>query len=679
MLTNQKLSRRTVLRATAAGAAGAFSATTLQPWARFALAQETPGASLIGQLEGPTFITDPELFPTEFNEAPQLAELVAAGELPPVAERIGLDPLVVEPLEAIGTYGGTWHRGFTGPGDKWNGYRTSGYDMPLGWAVNGQEVIPNIAKGWEFSEDGRSLDLFLRRGMRWSDGAPFTADDFVFWYEDMFLNDELLPVKTLSMMLNRKPGRMSKIDETTVRFEFDDPYFLLTDRLAGGGQAVDGLNGHGFYAPAHYLKQFHPKYASEADLAREIEAAGVDNWVVLLKAKNDWALNPDLPVVTAWKTTSPINTPTWRLERNPYSIWVDTAGNQLPYLDEVEMSLAENIEVINLRAIAGDYEFMARHIDIAKLPIILENQESSDYTVYLDTGDYGADVQFTVNQSYELDAEVGQWLATADFRRALSLGIEREQINETFFLGTGVSGSCVPSDDNRYNPGPEYRTLWSVYDPDQANQLLDGLGLTERDGEGFRQRLDGGGRLRIEAVTTSGQFLPFTQIVEVIGQQWRDIGIELIIREVERGLSDTMVAANEVQMYVWNNDGSENLFISPKGVIPRGADPMGPLYGIWYSSNGEDGKEPPEHIRLALEKFDRAYTAPVEERTQLGKELWANAADQVYAIGVVGLSAASMGVRLVKNFVGNNPARQYSSPATRNPGISCPPTFFYKQ
>jgi len=677
MSLTSKLSRRTMLQATATGIAGSLGAQFYLP-SVFAQG-DAPGASLIGDLEGPVIVSDPGLIPTEFQEAPQLAELVAKGELPPVADRLGLDPLVIDPLHEIGTYGGTWNRGFTGAGDKWNGYRAAGYDMLLARATNGQDVVPNIAKGWEFSEDGRTIDVFLRRGMHWSDGAPFTADDFVFWYEEMFLNDELMPVKTVSMVLNRVPGRVSKIDEVTVRFEFDEPYFLFTDFLAGGGQAVDGLNAHGFYAPAHYLKQFHPNFADATSLDQAIAEAGVDNWAVLLKLKNDWAINPELPVLTAWKTVSPINTPTWTLERNPYSIWVDSAGNQLPYLDDIQMVLAENIEVINLRAIAGDYDFQARHIDIAKLPIILENRELSDYTVYLDTGDYGSDVAFTINQAYDIDPEVGSWLATTDFRRALSLGIERDQINETFFLGTGTSGSPVPSEENRYNPGPEFRTLWATYDPEQANQLLDGLGLTEKDGDGFRQRLDGQGRLRVEAVTISGQFLPFTQICEVIAEHWREIGIELIIREVERGLSDTMVGANEVQMYVWNNDGSENVFVSPKAVIARGLDPMGPPYGLWYSSNGTEGLEPPDHLREAMEKFDRAYVAPVEERTQLAKELWANAADQVYAIGVVGLSAASMGIRIVKNDIGNVPARQYNSPASRNPGISCPPTFFIKE
>lgn len=641
------------------------------------------GASLIGEIEGPTIVTDPSKWPKTFNEAPQLAELVKQGKLPPVAERIGQDPIVVQPLHEIGRYGGTWHRGFTGPGDKWNGYRAAGMDTLIGWHYTAAKQVPNIAKSWEFSDDGRVLTLHLRRGMKWSDGEPFTADDFVFWFEDMYGNDELMPVKPVDMSINGNPGRLEKIDDYTIRFVFPDPYFLLVDKLAGagplGGQAVMGLSANGTYAPAHYLKQFHPKYADPAELDRLVQEAGVDNWVTLFKQKNDWTLNPDLPVITPWKTVSPINSTTWRLERNPYSIWVDTEGNQLPYIDEIVMTLAENLEVLNLRAIAGEYDFQARHIDLSKLPVFLENQEKGNYRVYLDLGDYGSDMCIYINQSYEADSEIGKWLRTADFRRALSLGIDRDQLNETFWLGTGTPGSPVPSETNRYNPGPEYRTLWHTYDPEKANAMLDRLGLDQRDSEGFRQRTDGKGRLRLEIITNGGQFIQFTQIAEVIAQQWREIGIELIVREVERSLSDTIINANEHQLYAWNNDGSEDVFQSPKCVIPRAGDPIGPLYGLWYATNGREGKEPPPPLRAAIEKFRQGFVAPEEERIRIGKELWADAVDQVNAIGIVGLSAASQGVRIVKNSMGNVPARQYNSPIVKNPCISCPPTFFFRE
>jgi peptide/nickel transport system substrate-binding protein len=360
------------------------------------------GSALIGKLEGPEVMIDPARFPTTFNEAPQLTELVKAGKLPPVATRIGQDPLVIKPVHEIGKYGGTWRRGFTGPADFANGYRCcSGTDHILFWDHTGDKVVPNIAKGWEMSDGGRTLTLHLRRGMKWSDGQPFTADDFLFWFEDMYQNKELVPTPSSTMMTNGKPGELVKVDPYTVQFKFPDPYYLLPDVLAGtthlGGQAWQGLYGMGGYAPAHYLKQFHPKYVAREELDKKIKEVKFDNWVVLFKFKNDWALNPDLPVVTPWKTTTPINTPTWTLERNPYSIWVDTAGNQLPYIDKVVMTLAENLEVLNLRAIAGEYDFQERHVDLGKVPVFLDNQQRGGYKLYLDPGDYGGDMIIKFN------------------------------------------------------------------------------------------------------------------------------------------------------------------------------------------------------------------------------------------------------------------------------------------
>jgi peptide/nickel transport system substrate-binding protein len=371
------------------------------------------GTSLIGKLEGPAVVTDPAQFPKSFKEAPQLAELVKAGKLPPAAERIGQDPLVLKPVHSVGKYGGTWRRGFTGPADFWNGYRCcSGPDTLLFWDYTGDTPVPNIAKGWELQDGGRTLILHLRRGMKWSDGHPFTADDFLFWYEDMYSNKELVPLPSSVMMINGKPGELSKVDAYTVMFKFPEPYYMLPDVLAGstplGGQAHQGLYGMGGYAPAHYLKPFHPKYASKDDLDKMVKESKFDNWVRLFLFKNDWALNPELPVLSPWKTVTPINTPTWTLERNPYSIWVDTAGNQLPYIDRVVLTLAENLEVLNLRAIAGEYDLQERHVDLGKVPVILENQQRGGYKLSLDPGDYGGDMIIKFNLSYEADAELAK-------------------------------------------------------------------------------------------------------------------------------------------------------------------------------------------------------------------------------------------------------------------------------
>jgi peptide/nickel transport system substrate-binding protein len=652
-----------------------------------ALAQSGGKGTLVGKLEGPEVVADPAKAPKRLKEAPQLAELVKAGKLPPVAERIGQDPLVIKPLQEIGKYGGTWRAGFTGPADFWNGYRCcSGPDNLLFWDYTGDKVTPNIAKGWEMQDGGRTLILHLRRGMKWSDGRPFTADDFTFWFEDIYRNKDLVPTPAAAMSINGKPGEVQKVDTYTVKFKFPDPYYLLPDVLAGstqlGGQAHQGLNGMGGYAPAHYLKQFHPKYVSKDDLDKKVKDAKFDNWVRLFLFKNDWALNQELPVLTPWKTVTPINTPTWTLERNPYSVFVDTDGNQLPYIDRVVLTLAENLEVINLRAIAGEYDFQARHLDLGKVPVFLENQAKGGYKLSLDPGDYGGDMIIKFNLSYEADPEIAKWMNTTDFRRALSLGIDRDQINETFWLGTGTPSSVVPADSNKYNPGPEYRKLWSTLDVKKANEMLDKVGLGKKDAEGYRLRTDGKGRLRIEIMTLGGQFLQFTQISEMIREQWKKIGIDLTVQEVERSLAFKRTAANEQQLGAWNNDGSEHLFTFPNHVFPfdlSGVATSGPLYGKWFQSSGTQGKEPPARLRELMEKWRKAFGVPEKERIQLGKEVWKIAAEEVYIIGVIGMGPASMGVRVAKTNMGNVPSRQYNSPDGKTPTISRPVTFFWKK
>ncbi|HYL81127.1 MAG TPA: ABC transporter substrate-binding protein, partial [Candidatus Acidoferrum sp.] len=335
-------------------------------------AQPKMGAQLIGKLEGPELVLDPAKWPRKFGEAPILAELVKAGKLPPVDQRLPEEPMVIKPLHSIGRYGGTWRRAFTGPGDAENGNRIVSTDKILFWDYTGTKIAPCVAKDWKISDDGKVISITLRKGMRWSDGQPFTADDFVFWYEDVYLNKDLQPTPDPFFTVNGKPGTLRKRDDLTVVFEFPDSNYLFLDILAGstsmgGGQATQQFNGRtmGAYMPAHYLKQFHPKYTAKEELDKKVKAAGFDGWVSLIKNRWDWRLNGELPVLGPWKTTGPINTPTWVLERNPYYYAVDTQGNQLPYIDRISMGLAENLEVVNLRAVAGQYDLQERHTALA--------------------------------------------------------------------------------------------------------------------------------------------------------------------------------------------------------------------------------------------------------------------------------------------------------------------------
>jgi peptide/nickel transport system substrate-binding protein len=405
--------------------------------------------------------------------------------------------------------------------------------------------------------------------------------------------------------------------------------------------------------------------------------AGFDNWVNLFKDRNTWAANPDLPVLTPWKTVNPITTDNWVLERNPYYFGVDSEGNQLPYIDRISLTLAENLEVLNLRAIAGEYDYQERHLSLANLPVFLENQETGNYTVHLDPAQHGADGAFMFNQSYEADPEIAKWLQNVEFRRALSLGVDRDSINEIIFLGIGVPGSAVVAETSPFNPGPEYRDLWATYDPDQANALLDSIGLTERDAEGFRLRTDNGERLVIELPTIPA-FIQFTQLAELVKEDWAEIGIFANVVEQERTLVEQKRAANELQVFVWQNDGTDELYLYPYHALPiNETSGVGPGFGIWYSTNGEQGVEPPANVKAVLDLFSQGLAATPEERITIGQEIWSIITDEVWTMGTVGQSGAFMGVRVVKNNMGNIPSRLFNIQAGQTPAITRPATFYY--
>lgn len=675
----------------AALASGAMALTTLSPTAALVAqaGEQKIGAQLIGKLEGPELVLDPAKWPKKFGEAPMLAELVKAGKLPPVEKRIPEEPMVVKPLHSTGKYGGTWRRGFTGPGDGENGNRIVSTDKILFWDYTGTKVMPCLAKDWKVSDDGRVIAITLRKGHKWSDGQPFTADDFVFWYEDVYMNKDIQPNPHPDFMVNGKPGRLTKRDDYTIVFEFPEPNYLFVDILAGstamgGGQATQQffLRTMGAYMPAHYIKQFLPKYSSRDEVDRKAKAAGFDGWLSYAKNRWDWRLNTEVPTLGPWKTVMPANTPTWGLERNAFYYGVDTEGNQLPYIDKINMGLAENLEVLNLRAVAGQYDLQERHTAMSKIPVFLENRAKGNYDVRLDPALNGSDATLQINHAYEADPEIAKWLHTRDFRRALSLGIERDQLNETFWLGIGVAGSVIPSESSPYSPGAEWRKKWSTYNPKQANELLDKIGLTKKDGEGYRLRTDGKGRLRIELQTSAGAFIPHTQIAEMIKEHWKKIGIQADTKELERNLFFTKIKGNEHQIAIWANDGTEVLYLFPRHALP--VDPVEALMGHpiadWFASNGTAGKAPkdPEMLK-ALEMFRSAGSKKTaQERYKVAQEIFKIIVDNQFSIGTVGQSPATMGVRIVNRKLGNIPARQVNAQHARTPCSSHPATFFYK-
>jgi peptide/nickel transport system substrate-binding protein len=191
--------------------------------------------------------------PAKFSEAPMLAELVKTGKLPPVEQRVSKEPLVYKPVDGTGKYGGTWRMAFTGVGDAQNLERHM-HDHLIYWDPQLQKVVPNIAKSWEVGDDGKSFTFHLREGMKWSDGEPFNADDILFWYEDLYLNDELNPSKAAFMSIGGKQGVVEKVNETAVRFKFEQPYYLFLEQVASlgvAGHLTNGKNAMGLWSPKH--------------------------------------------------------------------------------------------------------------------------------------------------------------------------------------------------------------------------------------------------------------------------------------------------------------------------------------------------------------------------------------------------------------------------------------------
>lgn len=652
-----------------------------------------PGPEMLGRyelakIEGAELITDPARVPTSFAEAPELAALVQEGKLPPVADRIGQDPLVLKPVHSIGTYGGTLRRGFmsanrSGPDEE---LFLSGPDSLLWWNYESTEVVPNLARDFELSEDATTLTILLRRGMHWSDGAPFTADDVMFWYEDVYLNKQLMPEPHRRMVLFGEPIVIEKIDAHAVRFVSPGPNPLLPRVLAihsglnGQASEIGGAEGMGAFAPRHYLSRFHPKFAPGGQAAVDEMAmdAGFPDWPSFFLARNDWTQNAELPVLTPWTVVrgKEKRTEHWVLERNPYSIWVDTEGNQLPYLDRISASAAESIKVVNERAVAGEYDFQS-NIFAQLLPSLKENEAEGRYRVFLSPNE-GNSAGIRLNLAYEADPVIGALLRNVDFRRALAIAVDRDEISKAFFSDMAPPNSIAPYEGDPYFPGPEYRTRWATTDVAEADQLLDKIGLAERDAEGYRLRTDGQ-RLCLE-VTCQINFSDLAGIAEMVKGQWKRIGVDMEIHTVSSAESAERANANEIQIAVFNQ-GSEDPFIYPDELFPSSfmgfSGVFGPPYIRWFLSDGRQGKEPPPKMREVMELWRKGYTALDEERVTIGKRMYEILVDEVFGIGLLGSGLGSYGVSVAKEELANVPARVANVLVA--PGNTYPMTFYFDQ
>jgi len=518
---------------------------------------------------------------SSYNESPQLKELVTQGKIPSVEKRLPEEPLVVQPFDKIGQYGGVIKQTHIGMGaaSVWD----ATLHEPLVYFDNTlKNIYPNVARAWKVSDGGKTFTFYLRKGIKWSDGEPFTANDIMFWYEDILLNKELTPVFPSWLSVEGKPVVVEKIDDYTVRFKFSSPYGYFLNRIAMGNET---------YAPMHYLKQFHPKYVSKEKLDELTKKEGFSFWYQLFAQKMSWTSNLDVPTIWAWKSITLLSQQYHIAERNPYYWKVDPKGNQLPYVDKWRRELVSGIDMIITKAITGEVDFQFRHIwnAYSYYTVLMENSKKGNYRVVrwpgTDTGAGG----IYLNQNVK-DPNLRSLFQNRTFRRALSLGINRNDINTLILLGLGEPRQGLgtpghPAYQERYDKA------YVEYDPKRANKLLDSLGLVKRDRDGYRL-LPNGKPITITIDAASGYEISM-QIMELVTKYWKDLGIKAEARLLERSLYFARTDANEFEACTWSINGG----LTPIDGSWTPANLWCPLWREWLVKGGKSGEEPPKEIK----------------------------------------------------------------------------------
>jgi peptide/nickel transport system substrate-binding protein len=472
---------------------------------------------------------------------------------------------------------------------------------------------------------------------------------------------------------------VEKLDDYTVQWTYKQPNTAFLLDLAnkdGADKSIANLS----FAPAHYLKQFHPAFVDKAELDAKVKERGFDTWVELFAVEAMPHLSGKRPSTAAWVPDgTTVSDQVFVLKRNPYYFAVDQAGNQLPYIDEVRFTFFADAEALNLAAIGGEIDMQARHIKMSNYPVLVENAEKGGYRVLTWPTFGGSDAVLMFNQTYVKDPAIGELLRNKNFRIALSYAINREAIKESVFLGLGEARQGVPAPNHPYYPGDEWAYKYTQHDPAKANELLDSIGLTKRDAEGFRTLPDGS-RLDIE-IQVIPAFANWPDVAQIVVQNWAEVGIRAHVEIRERALGFSLRDTNDLMVEMWNEDTTGFPFSGQPKMDPRSQPALtfGPLFRQWYRTNGAEGMEPPPEIKRVVEIIDEAKVSSRERQIELARELFKIWADNVWEIGTVGLTPMVQGVVVVNKNMRNVPETAGNDWPLRTPGNTRPEQYFFAQ
>lgn len=610
------------------------------------------------------------------KEAPALAKMVSERKLPPLAQRLPSAPLVVR-AEKVGVYGGTLRRGLRGSADHNGILRMVGNQGLVRWNMAFTEVLPCVASRWEVNANSTEFTFHLRPGMKWSDGKPFTADDIVFSIEDCAKNSELYKSVPSALVIANKPCQAVKVNDATVRFVFASPYAMFLEQMA------TPLGQHPTLFAKHYCSQFHPKY--NPNVAALAKAANLSDWAALFRNKcgdieipSRWG-NTEKPTLDPWVVTEAYSGGVTRvvMERNPYFWQVDQTGQQLPYIDRLNFSIAQDVESLMLDALSGKLDIQDRHIDtLQNKPTLSQNMQKGGYRLIELIAASAQQIQIYLNITHK-DAKMREMFANKAFRQALSLGINRKEIIELVYLGQSEPYQTGP------RPGhPWYHEKlarqFTNFDPKQANDILDGLGYNKRDAQRFRLRPDGQ-RVFFAIDVIPTLYPDEVDTLELVKRHWADIGVDVKVNTIERALYYTRGDSNDHDAAVWPGPGGLEPMLDPRDYFAQHT--QGSRYALpwamWYVSGGKDGQEPPESQKQRMKLFDDARaTADLKKRGELMKRVFDLCADAFETVGVC-LAVNSFGI--AKTNLQNVPLSYPNAWTWPNPAPALPQQFFFSR
>ena len=570
---------------------------------------------------------------TKFNEAPELAALVAKGELPPVEERLPEQPLVIVRNE-IGTYGGTLHTAHDGSStDVILTVNKFMEEMPYTWHPDYAypETGPNILMESELRDGGKEFIWRLRKGMKWSDGVPMTADDYIFWYEAVAMDKDLSPNGINSFKLKGEMGKMEKIDDYTLRITFGSLFGYFPESIA--------IFRPGPFIPKHYFENLHPKYTSKAELDKLMKEKGYSDWVSMWNgSRTHWAVeNPEQPHIRPWIMTTDGRAPVNRMVRNPYYWKVDTAGNQLPYINEIESVLVGDMEAKKLKVISGDVDYIYGEmlgLTAETFSLLKEYETKGGYEVRVSPGAGNNQGYINMNLAHT-DPVLREIFNEKDFRVALSIAQDREEINEVVHRGSYIPSQINPNTDWGFTD-PLFKQ-YTEYDPDKANELLDGIGLKWNSGKTVRLRPDGKPlQLVMVVYTARGPWM--MEWAEMVKQYYAAVGIDITLKPHGEGTLNQIRADEQYDlMFHQCFGGMPGYPAALRGeLMPLSRDSwnISPAWGKWIVTEGAEGIEPPAEVKRLAEIPDlfRAE-ASAKAREEISKEIFEIHMDKLWGIG----------------------------------------------